>query len=232
MVNLHIYYIYFLLSQNDYGYGGGSYSSSSSFSKSGIVPQEIQDKFIKSSAYKTGSSYGIKSLPVGSSYGTAKSYSSSYGAHELSSNKLSGSLYGIKSATSKPELFFHSNELGKGNSSYEFKLIKTEKHYSSKTGKTSAESGKKFLEMQSGSNSVEVSRKTCTQKPKSIINASVKCTIITNTCKAKCIEGYQFPNGETYMKVICDAGEWTLENLEWSDTLACERKRCFFKVVY
>lgn len=80
------------------------------------------------------------------------------------------------------------------------------------------------LEMQSGSRSVENVRPVCTKKPKTIMNASVRCTLMTNTCKAVCKEGYQFPTGETLLNVICDAGEWSLEKYEWSDKLSCERE--------
>lgn len=80
------------------------------------------------------------------------------------------------------------------------------------------------LEMQSGSSSVEHVRPACTKKPKIIMNASIRCTLMTNTCKAVCKEGYQFPTGETLLNVICEAGEWSLEKYEWSDQLSCERE--------
>lgn len=70
------------------------------------------------------------------------------------------------------------------------------------------------------SGSVEV----CTHKPKSILNASIKCSLVSKTCVAHCFDDYQFPNGERKLKINCEAGEWSLERLEWSDKLACERK--------
>lgn len=80
------------------------------------------------------------------------------------------------------------------------------------------------LEMQSGSGSVERGRSVCTKKPKTIMNASVRCTLMSNTCKAVCKEGYQFPTGETLLNVLCEGGEWSLEKYEWSDKLSCERE--------
>lgn len=99
-------------------------------------------------------------------------------------------------STALPQLNYHANELNYGHN----------------------------LEMQSGSSSVEHVRSVCTKKPKTIMNAAVRCTLITNTCKAVCKEGYQFPTGETLLNVICDAGEWSLEKYEWSDKLSCERE--------
>lgn len=68
-------------------------------------------------------------------------------------------------------------------------------------------------------------RRPCTNKPKAILNASTKCSIVTNSCIVQCLDNYQFPSGDSKMKMLCDDGEWTLENIEWSDKLACERKR-------
>lgn len=85
----------------------------------------------------------------------------------------------------------------------------------------------KQLEFQSVSHSVERVGKACTKKPKTIGNASVKCTLLSNTCKAKCAPNFQFPNGETILTVICVGGEWAFEKLEWSNDLACERKLDF-----
>lgn len=64
----------------------------------------------------------------------------------------------------------------------------------------------------------------CTQKPKAIPNAKTQCSLTTKTCTVQCFSDYQLPNGETKAKMYCNNGDWALENLEWSDKLACERK--------
>lgn len=107
-----------------------------------------------------------------------------------------GSVYTTHRPTTSPRLVFPSNEVDDTRN----------------------------LEMQSGSGSVEQARLVCTKKPKTIMNASIRCTLMSNTCKAVCKEGYQFPTGETLLNVICDAGEWSLEKYEWSDKLSCERE--------
>lgn len=204
----------FVHSQNDYG--GGGYGSSS---YGGAVKKEVHEKVYKSSAYQTSSGsggYGIKSSSGGYGSSLNSSYGGvgGYGTVAPLVNKQTS--YGIKSGPSYgSSKTIYSNEVD-GGTSYEFK--------SYKKGGSSAELKKSAMELQSGSGSVEMVRKTCTKKPKAITNASVKCTLLTNTCKAKCIENYQFPSGETMLKVICDAGEWALEKLEWSKNLACERK--------
>lgn len=64
----------------------------------------------------------------------------------------------------------------------------------------------------------------CSTKPKSILNASTKCNLGTNTCMVQCLNSYRLPNGETMAKMICNNGEWVLEKLDWTEKLACERK--------
>lgn len=63
----------------------------------------------------------------------------------------------------------------------------------------------------------------CTTKPQSILNASTRCTVGANSCTVQCMNGYQFPNGQTKARMTCTNEEWILENLEWSNKLACER---------
>lgn len=59
--------------------------------------------------------------------------------------------------------------------------------------------------------------KMCTHKPKSPMNAAMKCTLKSNSCKATCLKDYSFPNGETTLPIICQDGEWT-------ELPSCERK--------
>lgn len=70
-------------------------------------------------------------------------------------------------------------------------------------------------------------RQTCSPKPKTILNASTRCTQGTSTCMVQCLENYQLPNGETMARMICNNGEWVLEKLDWTDKLACERMSFF-----
>lgn len=67
--------------------------------------------------------------------------------------------------------------------------------------------------------------KVCTTKPKSIPNASTQCSLVSKTCNVQCLKDYQLPNGETKAKMYCNNGDWALENMEWTDKLACERKQ-------
>lgn len=74
------------------------------------------------------------------------------------------------------------------------------------------------------SKEIQSEKKVCTKKPTVVPNASVKCTLLTNTCKAKCNTDYQFPNGETVLNIVCEDGEWALEKSEWNKNVGCERK--------
>lgn len=65
----------------------------------------------------------------------------------------------------------------------------------------------------------------CTSKPKSILNAELRGNSGGNIFMVNCMKNYQFPNGETKAKMICTNNEWALENQEWNDQLACERKQ-------
>lgn len=74
------------------------------------------------------------------------------------------------------------------------------------------------------SKSVNYNGRVCTSEPKAIANAETRCQS-AQTCVAQCLNGYQFPTGDKKMRIVCEAGEWALERSEWSDKLACERKR-------
>lgn len=58
--------------------------------------------------------------------------------------------------------------------------------------------------------------KQCTQRPKQPMNANLKCTSTTNSCKATCLTDYAFPNGETSLYITC-------ENGVWNEIPSCER---------
>ncbi|KAG4071830.1 hypothetical protein HA402_005991 [Bradysia odoriphaga] len=51
--------------------------------------------------------------------------------------------------------------------------------------------------------------KPCTQRPKQPMNANLKCTLKTNSCKATCLQDYEFPNGDTSMHITCEDGVWS-----------------------
>lgn len=73
------------------------------------------------------------------------------------------------------------------------------------------------------SNAMNYNAPTCVREPKSIANAETRCQSPA-LCVAQCLNGYQFPNGNKRMRIVCEAGEWVMEHIEWSDKLACERK--------
>lgn len=58
--------------------------------------------------------------------------------------------------------------------------------------------------------------KQCTHKPKQPMNAYLKCTSSTNSCKVTCMTEYTFPNGETSLYITCEDGVW-------SELPSCER---------
>lgn len=66
--------------------------------------------------------------------------------------------------------------------------------------------------------------KTCTKRPKQPVNASMRCTLLSNSCQATCLRDYLFPNGETSLYISCVDGEWTIKNSEWDEIPSCERK--------
>lgn len=154
-----------LCSQND-GYGHGSFGNN-----------DVEEPFIKRTAYTTSSRPYMNQVPAYSLQGSSASASSSSGSY---SGPGFGSSYSPANSNS-----FSSNAVGK----------------------------------------------PCTEKPKSILNALTKCSIVSNSCMVQCLDGYQFPNGDLKKKMLCEDGEWTLEKTEWSDKLACERKKNYFPLL-
>lgn len=64
----------------------------------------------------------------------------------------------------------------------------------------------------------------CTGQPNQPLNAVLKCTSNSNTCKATCMADYKFPNGETTLLISCVEGEWIVQGAEWPQVPSCERK--------
>lgn len=65
--------------------------------------------------------------------------------------------------------------------------------------------------------------KGCSSKPKQPMNAALRCSSASNTCKATCVPDYQFPNGETNLFISCVDTEWIIKDSEWSEIPSCER---------
>lgn len=198
-----------------------SYSSSSSHSSSGSRGGGYGAPAAPSS-YSSASSHSFAAVPAASSYSGARA--GSYGSNTARGPDTSNS-YGSHGGY---------GGYGGGRAPIPHAGIPlapmqrpSPRPYSS-AGSLSSSESKKYgsLEMQSGSGSRESSssRKVCTKKPLSVLNAKVKCTLIDNKCVAKCMSGYQFPTGETSMDVICEEGEWTLRRSEWNENLSCERE--------
>uniref|UniRef100_A0A7G3AKI1 Putative hemolectin isoform b n=1 Tax=Lutzomyia longipalpis TaxID=7200 RepID=A0A7G3AKI1_LUTLO len=62
----------------------------------------------------------------------------------------------------------------------------------------------------------------CAGQPNQPLNAVLKCTSNSNTCKATCMANYQFPNGETTLLISCVEGEWIVQGAEWPQVPSCE----------
>lgn len=192
-------------SQNDYSHGiNNNYDSNNA-----VNEEFYKAKTYKVSSYKVPASYSSSSSHSSSSslngnipasYSSSSSYSSSKASSGYDS---SDGLYNLDSNPSQMNSEHNPD-------AYEFKSY-TQKQY---------DGGKSALGQH---NSVEFNQKSCTNKPKPILNAVTQCSIVTNSCVAKCIANYQFPNGETKVKIGCETGEWVLEKLDWTDKLACER---------
>ncbi|XP_059615285.1 hemocytin [Phlebotomus argentipes] len=62
----------------------------------------------------------------------------------------------------------------------------------------------------------------CAGQPNQPLNAVLKCTSNSNTCKATCMPDYKFPNGETSLLISCVEGEWIVQGAEWPQVPSCE----------
>lgn len=175
-------------------YGSGASHSSSSARGA----SSMYDKLYGS---KSSPTYESQKYVVTPAYGAHRGANLGHSSYSSSNGALQKP-HSISSSTS----YSHSSKRGESDSSIETKKAKTK------------------LELQSSSNESDASRRVCVKKPKNIMNAAVKCTLIGNKCTAKCSDGYQFPTGETSLRVLCSEGEWSLEKYEWNDDLSCERK--------
>lgn len=184
----------FFRSQNDYG-------------KQNYDGEEVHEVFIKKHAYQTGTGFGNFKFPTfgrqSSSSSAASSSSSSSGSGGYGMNNpsqaisySSSSSWSSSSANGQQAQLAPFDQSGYGRSGYSPTAVPLAK----------------------------VGEKVCTNKPKSILNASTKCSLVTKTCTVQCLNNFQLPNGEAKAKIYCNNGEWALENLDWTDKLACERE--------
>lgn len=184
------------------GYGGynfpssGSLSSSSSSSSSSNTGYGYGGSISKSSSYSSSSSHG------GSGFGAI--HDTGYGLSHGTGHGLSGQSGYHQSGVQLAPF--------DGGPSYGRVTIPPSQSY------RNSNYGRFKLPTDRPTNS-----NACRTKPQSILNASTRCTVGAGTCMVQCMNGYQFPNGETKAKMICTNDEWILENLEWSTKLACER---------
>lgn len=206
------------------GYGGynfpssGSLSSSSSSSSSSNTGYGYGGSISKSSSYSSSSSHGGSGFGAIHDTGYGLSHGTGYGLSHETGYGLShgGSGFGASHGTGQGlsgQSGYHQSGVQlapfDGGPSYRRVTIPPSQSYrNSNYGR--------FTVQPTSSN-------TCRTKPQSILNASTRCTVGTGTCMVQCMNGYQFPNGETKAKMICTNDEWILENLEWSTKLACER---------
>lgn len=193
------------------GYSSSSSSSSSSNSGYGYgVPSQSSSYSSSSSSSHGGSGYGTGYGPSG--YGQSgydqsvhdPSYGTGYSGYPSGSNEHSGYQSNVQLAP-----FGGSGRVTDPSAPPPPPLPPTAESYrNSNYGRVTSRPH---------------NSNACTTKPQSILNASTRCTVGANTCMVQCMNGYQFPNGETKARMICTNEEWTLENLEWSNKLACER---------
>lgn len=187
------------------------FRSQNDFGKQDFSRKEFHEEFIKKHAYQTGTGFGNFKLPFGKlSSSSANSKSSS-----------SGSGYGINKPSQSSNSWSSSYGSSNGQSQYEQPQLAPFNTFDESGGeqyggyKSTTPPPVRFT---------QPDEKMCTNKPKTILNAKTHCSLVTKTCDVKCKNNYQLPNGETKGKIYCNAGEWTLEKLDWTDNLACERK--------
>ncbi|XP_055298923.1 mucin-6-like isoform X2 [Sitodiplosis mosellana] len=80
-------------------------------------------------------------------------------------------------------------------------------------------------EPQNNQNQPAEPSKSCTKPKPFVKNAFKKCSTTTNSCTVQCFNNHQFANGKTSVKLLCNNGEWALENFQKTDKLACELKK-------
>lgn len=174
------------------------FCSQNDFGKDDYGGEEVHEVFIKKHAYQTGTGFGNFKFP---SFGQRSSSSSA----SSSSSSSSGSGYG---ANNPSQATSYSSSSSWSSGSGQPPLAPFDQSGYGRSSIPLAKTGEKM----------------CTNKPKAILNASTKCSLVTKSCIVQCLNNYQLPNGESKAKIYCNAGEWALENLEWTDKLACERE--------
>lgn len=161
--------------------------------------EEVHEVFYKKNAYKTGTGFNGFKFP---------SFSASVSSSSSSSS--SGSGYGYNPSQASSYSGSSGQSVGSGGYS-------GHNHHSPVQLAPYGSSYGQYTPLPQ--------EKACSTKPKSLLNASTRCTQGTNNCMVQCLDNYQLPNGETKARMICKNGEWVLENLDWTDKLACERKK-------
>lgn len=181
------------------------FRSQNDFGKQDYSGEEVHEElFIKKHAYQTGTGFGNFKFPFGQRSSSTSSASSS-------SSSSSGGGYGFN--PSQAESYSSSSSWSSNSANGQPQLAPFD------------QSG--YGHEQSPIPLAKTGEKMCTHKPKGILNASTKCSLVTKSCIVQCMNNYQLPNGETKAKLYCNAGQWALENLDWTDKLACERKLKF-----
>lgn len=67
------------------------------------------------------------------------------------------------------------------------------------------------------------STQSCQQRPKLVMNASLRCASQTQTCQITCSPDYVFPNGQTSVFLNCVNNKWIIKNSAWTEIPSCER---------
>lgn len=211
----------FIFSQNDYGkhdlYEG---------------MDEVHETFDKRSAYKTGTGYGGYHAPPAGYLSSSSSSSSSSSGSGGGFNPAQSSSY---SQSSSYGGYGGYNGYGGSNKYQQQPAVPLSPYgYHPPLAAYPGSQSAPYGQSSSGSNGRTQYVYTrppppaqaiqCFTEPKSILNALTKCSMTTNNCIVECINNYQFPNGQTKAKLLCSAGQWILENLDWTEKLACERK--------
>lgn len=70
----------------------------------------------------------------------------------------------------------------------------------------------------------DASEKPCPKAKPIVKKAFSKCSTKTLECTVQCMNKYQFANGKTSIKLLCNSGVWTFDGFEKNDKPVCERK--------
>lgn len=232
---------YIATSQPTY-YSGKSSLGSGSRSKTSYYSSTSSSSSSSSGGSGSGYGSGFKiPLPSHSTYFSSggPGYGSGHGSgHESGYESNHGSGSNRRYSPSPSQATYYSSGLSSGQSrsdlgsGYKVHIPSQSTSYSSSSSWSSGHGSSGSGEHEHGvklasfeSLGEQRDKKVCTTKPKTILNASMKCSIVSNSCNVQCLNNYQLPNGETKTKMICKDGVWSLENLELTEKVACERKK-------